>query len=204
MRKTAGTVGYEKAIAQFINISQNLDFFDVCKDFVSYLPKVRANILDIGSGAGQNAAALAKLGHCVTAVEPMPEFLQAAQNTYSSLTINWLNGSLPTLTCLDRNKLFDFILIDAVWHHLSPDEQALSVERCANLLKTNGLLAISLRNGPAGLGTCVYATDIETTIKQCQKFGLTCIFKRENQPSILKNKADVKWARLVFKKTINA
>ena len=197
----AGTEGYEKSISRFIEISQSLDFFEVCKDFVSFLPSKPACILDAGSGAGQNAAALAKQGFNVTGVEPMPELLSAASKAYKNTSINWLKGSLPYIECLNSSSSqFDFVLIDGVWHHLNSAERELAAKRLSALIKQGGRCAISLRNGPAGIGLRVYPTDTQFTIEQFMKYGFECVFEVKNQSSILPNKENVKWSRIVLQK----
>lgn len=198
---TKGTEGYERCIQLFIETSRSLDFFTVCKDFVAFLPAPPAKILDVGSGVGQNAIALAAQGFAVTAVEPMQEFIEAAKNNQSERSVKWFNGSLPFLKCLSLGSVkFDFILIDAVWHHLNKLEREQAISRLSTLIKEGGRCAISLRNGPAGLGTRVFATDADKTIKQFEKWGFECVFSTTNQASILANKEDVKWAKLVLQK----
>lgn len=201
MSLTPGTEGYEKFIPRFIEGSQALDFHLVCKDFVDFLPQEKGKVLDAGAGAGQNAAALAERGYIVTAVEPMTEFLTAAQSTYKESSIEWIQGSLPLLECLgSASERFDFILIDGVWHHLSDAEQVQALKRISALLNSGGKCAISLRNGPPGMGICVYPTDVNWVIKQAKEVGLESIFLVENQPSIFSYKKGVTWARVVFEK----
>ncbi len=196
---TAGTEGYERGISRFIESAQALDFQIVCKDFVEFLPSEKSDVLDVGCGAGQNSAALADLGFNVTAVEPMSEFLSAAKSAYKGKPIKWLAGNLPHLVCLGTNK-FDFVLIEGVWHHLSEKERIQSVARISGIVKEQGKCAISLRNGPAGLGTRIYPTNSEHTIDLFEHNGFKCVFSIQNQDSILPNKEDVKWSRIVLQK----
>jgi 2-polyprenyl-3-methyl-5-hydroxy-6-metoxy-1,4-benzoquinol methylase len=196
-----GTAGYEKFIDAFIEGSQALNFHQVCHAFLEWLPDKPGRILDAGAGAGQNAMALADMGHSVVAVEPMLEFINAARVRYANYSIVWHQDSLPNLTCLDENsEQFDFILADGVWHHLDETERASTLCRFASLLKVSGRCAISLRNGPPGMGALVFATDADCTIAQAKQFGLTCIMDIRDQPSIFSFKKDVFWARLVFEK----
>jgi 2-polyprenyl-3-methyl-5-hydroxy-6-metoxy-1,4-benzoquinol methylase len=200
---TPGTEGYEKFVPLFIQSSQNLDFNLVCKDFVDFLPSKNSNILDLGAGAGQNSAALDKLGFNVTAIEPMIEFLNAAMFKYRETSIKWLHGSLPDITCLDADKeTFDFVLIDAVWHHLCQDERDIATARISSLINKNGRCAISLRNGPSGMGTRVFPTNSDNTINLFESYGFKCIFSLSNQPSILPHKDKVKWHRIVLEKIV--
>jgi 2-polyprenyl-3-methyl-5-hydroxy-6-metoxy-1,4-benzoquinol methylase len=140
---TSGTEGYERFTALFIERTQALDFHVICKDFIAFLPLAPANILDLGAGAGQNSAALDKLGFNVSAIEPMVEFLNAAKNSYKSTAVNWLHGSLPNIACLDaHNENFDFVLIDAVWHHLTGAERAKAACKITSVMNKNGRCAI--------------------------------------------------------------
>lgn len=199
----AGTEGYERFIPLFIESAQALDFHQSCKDYINFLPFGPANVLDIGSGAGQNAAALASLGYRVTAVEPMSEFLNAALNTYEALSVRWLQGDLPELDCLkSQDELFDFVLIEGVWHHLNEEERAVATACLSSIIKPEGRCAISLRNGPPGMGTRVYPTDLSSTINAFSSFGFEVLFYVENLPSIFDFKEDIKWARVVLEKKV--
>jgi len=200
---TPGTEGYELFIPLFIQSSQNLSFDFVCKDFVDFLPSKNSKILDLGAGAGQHSAALAQRGFNVTAIEPMTEFLKAAMKEYKNTSIKWLHGSLPDLACLDpHEETFDFVLIDAVWHHLSETERAKAANKISSVINKNGRCAISLRNGPSGMGTRVFPTSSIDTITLFESHGFKCIFSLRNQPSILPHKDNVKWQRIVFEKVI--
>ena len=207
-----GVKGYERSIHQFIEASQALSFEDVCKDFLAFLPIGSARVLDVGSGAGQNSAALAKLGYSVVAVEPMLEFLEAARRKYGDLTAtlrrpygdltaSWRQGSLPALDCLGAHEEpFDFILVSAVWHHLDDADRAQAIERLVFLLKKGGKCALSLRNGPAGMGTFVHPTNVHHTIKQFKESGLECVLCLQNQASVMRHKDNVTWSRIVLEK----
>ena len=203
MAVVPGVEGYERSAERFISVSQSLRFEVVCGDFLSYLPRLGSRVLDAGSGAGQNAAALADMGYTVVGVEPMRAFLQAARTRYADKPVVWFEDSLPDLKTLgDASVSFQFILVDAVWHHLDVQERETALARFGDLLDSRGRCALSLRNGPAGLGTRVYQTDTQETLRMARALGFACIFLRENQPSILEGKDDVHWARIVLQKIV--
>ena len=201
MNQVTGTAGYEKFVSQFVESSQSLDFRVVCQAFIDYLPELPARILDVGAGAGQNAAALAGMGYNVTAIEPLDLFLAAAQTAYSDQAINWYQCQMPKLACLDGEEAsFDFILAEGVWHHLNEAERQSTVLRFSQLLRPGGRCALSLRNGPMGMGSCVYPTDADETIEQFLQAGFKCMMHLEHLPSIMKGKENVIWSRVVLEK----
>ena len=107
------------------------------------------------------------MGYSVVAVEPMAEFLIAAQS------IQWIQDCLPQLAELGTNdERFDLILVEAVWHHLNPSERIQALERLGSLLASEGRLAMSLRNGPAGRGIYVFPTDPQSTIEHAGELGM--------------------------------
>lgn len=197
-----GTKGYEKVVESFTEASFNLDFEEINSEFLYLLPKAPAKVLDAGSGVGQNSAALAKMGFSVVSVEPFNEFLQIAKNHYQDLNITWLNDSLPKLDKIDVDSgLFDFVLIDGVWHHLSIEERRLCILRLASIMSVGGVCAISLRNGPAGAGTHIFSTCIEELVDYANEYAFEVILQIENQPSKMQNKPNVTWSRVALKKT---
>ena len=201
MQPTPGTEGYGAAIRAFVEASLSLDFHEVCRDIVEFLPPAPARILDVGSGVGQNAAALAAMGHSVVAVEPMPAFLAVARAEHAASGIRWIEDSLPRLQRLDiAGPRFDFILVEAVWHHLDYAERAAALARLGSLLTPGGRCALSLRNGPAGVGTHVFPTCAKQTLQQAEALQLRCRFQRDRLRSILPQKTNVTWSRIVLEK----
>ncbi|TGK38023.1 class I SAM-dependent methyltransferase [Leptospira andrefontaineae] len=199
--RVKGTEGYSNYLEEFIKATCEIDFSDLHKDFLSYIPKEKSNVLDLGAGIGRDAFTFSKMGHSVIAVEPLQEFRQAGVRRYFSDQIIWIDDSLPSLTKLsDYHNQFDFILASGVWHHLNEEEQLYSIKRVSELLKSNGIFALSLRNGPPGVGTHVFSTNARMNIDQASKFGLMNLLIIENRPSLMKNKEDVTWTRLVFQK----
>ncbi len=203
MRKNhiPGTEGYASAKENFIDATLALDFMDLHKDFAQFFPKEPGRILDIGAGIGRDASAFSRMGHSVTAVEPLHDFRNTGKQLYDSLNIEWIDDALPNLEALgDDSERFDLILVSGVWHHLNIEEQYRSMQRITQLLNTDGTLLLTLRNGPTGAGTHIFPTNGKQSIKEAEDCGLTLLFCLENQPSLMKNKERVNWTKLVFKK----
>ncbi|KMQ63106.1 hypothetical protein ACM46_14300 [Chryseobacterium angstadtii] len=197
-----GTEGYSNVLDKFIEATLSIDFAELHRDFMPFIPQKPGNILDLGAGIGRDASAFSSMGHTVTAVEPSEKLLETGKTLYAGFPIHWIYDSLPDLQCLNPRLKFDFILASGVWHHLSPDEQSISIKKVSELLTENGVFALSLRNGPAGGGTCVYPTHANKILNQAEQNGLKTLLFLENQPSLLKGKEEVKWSRLVFQKSL--
>jgi 2-polyprenyl-3-methyl-5-hydroxy-6-metoxy-1,4-benzoquinol methylase len=201
LNKVPGTKGYEKVVNAFTEASLKLNFREIHPELYDLLPSPPARILDAGSGVGQNAAAFAQMGFDVVAVEPLEEFLAIAKSTFSGSAVRWLQDSLPALDKIDTSlEGFDFILLEGVWHHLNRTERKACIKRFSELMNSNGICAITLRNGPAGAGKHLFPTDTKELLEYADEFGFKAILKLENLPSIMNHKPNVTWAKVVIQK----
>ena len=195
---TAGITGYGDGVAAFVAACEAVDFEAMQAPTRHLLPAAPARILDIGAGSGRDAAAFAALGHSVVAVEPMSAFLSAAQALHPASAIRWVTDDLPDLASLSADPPFDYIQALAVWHHLSPDERPRALRRLSGLLTHGGVLALSLRHGPAGMGRHVFPIDADISIRTAAAAGLQVKLHLPDRPSHGPGKADVVWTRLAF------
>ncbi len=193
-----GTKGYAEVTDRFLEVSESIAFETLHQPILHLLPTVKANVLDIGSGSGRDAAALARMGHHVVAVEPTSEFIDSAQRMHPEPNIHWVQDSLPTLTTLTTT--FDFVLCHGVWQHIDQAERVEALERISTRLNPGGIFALALRHGPPGRGTHYFAASAAQTIKDGAQFGLDVVLNVPNQASALPNKSDVTWTRLAFRK----
>ncbi|MDN5205353.1 class I SAM-dependent methyltransferase [Fulvivirgaceae bacterium BMA10] len=201
MTEILGTIGYAEVVQKYAKATKSIAFEVLHRDFLDFIPNNKGLILDVGAGIGRDAYVLAKKGHKVIAVEPLKEFRIEGSRTYKLTNVKWVDDSLPTLNQLNKyeNK-FDFVLASGVWHHLDEVEQVHAMSKISYLLKPKGTFALSLRNGPAGMGTHIFSIDVQKTIKNAESCNLTSRMVLKNQPSLMKNKENVKWSRLVFQK----
>ena len=194
-----GTTGYDRAAPALL--ATRLGFEAVHGSILHLFPSAPARVLDVGSGPGHDAATLAGCGHAVTAVEPTAELREGARALYAGLGIDWLDDSLPLLARLKRREPdpFDFILVEGVWAHLTPTEQTEAFPVLAGLLADGGVLAISLRHGPAAEGRVTFPVDVGTTLKLAGEAGLTTLVNVETGSIQTTNIASgVTWTRMAF------
>jgi SAM-dependent methyltransferase len=112
------------------------------------LPRPPAHVLDVGAGPGRDAAWLCSLGHKVVAVEPSRRMTAHAKRLGRCRNIEWIDDRLPQLAKVSaRKSRFDFILSNATWMHLAPDERAPAIASLIGLLSPGGKLAIAFSQG---------------------------------------------------------
>lgn len=126
------------------------------------LPAAPAAALDVGAGSGRDAAWLSSRGYDVVAVEPSPRMRTIARERHAEPAIRWLADSLPALRHTFKTGLaFDVILLSAVWMHVTPSDRARAFRKLVNLLKPGGLIALSLRHGPAEASRGMHAVSAD-------------------------------------------
>ncbi|WP_415921293.1 class I SAM-dependent methyltransferase [Tateyamaria sp. SN6-1] len=106
-------------------------------------------VLDIGAGTGRDAAWLSKQGHSVTAVDPSSEMSALAQSLHPNAGIQWVDSRLPMLDSPElEGRVFDLVLLSAVWMHVAPGDHGAAMRRIFELMKPDGHAFVSLRLGP--------------------------------------------------------
>lgn len=102
------------------------------------------SVLDVGSGYGETAIALAeRCGH-VTALEPAAELHEAAMRRAHQLgreNMTFVHGGVEEL---DAEADFDIVVLDNVYEHLP--NQPLALDRIAGSLKDGGALYLLVPN----------------------------------------------------------
>ena len=136
------------------------------------LPDAPAAILDVGAGTGRDAAWLASEGYDVVAVEPASGMRAVAQKRYPDGRIQWIADSLPGLDRTFRTGLsFDVILLSAVWMHVAPSDRDRAFRKLVTLLAPGGLLAITLRSGPAEAERGFHPVTADEVLALAQEYG---------------------------------
>lgn len=156
----------------------------------------RLQILDIGSGTGRDAAALAELGHSVTAVDPSGKMLRLARALHPAAEVKWENDELPAL--IRQKGPFDLIVLSAVWMHVPPAERPKAFARLAALLKPGGRLYATLRTGPDDLSRGMYAVDSAEFRRLSERAGMG--FEDKGVKLDLLGRKDVSWLTVIVTK----
>ena len=85
--------------------------------------------LDVSAGHGPDAAALARIGYRVTAIEASIYLRTLAEKLHNGLSIERLDDSLPDLSkATAQGGRYAFIPLSTVWMHISPDDRPKSLD----------------------------------------------------------------------------
>ncbi|OLF10606.1 SAM-dependent methyltransferase [Actinophytocola xinjiangensis] len=191
VRSNAGYGEHADALATGF---EAVTFEDVHREVMPWFPAAPATVLDVGAGSGRDAAALARRGHRVLAVEPTAELRRIAQRLHAGDAIDWLDDHLPDLARVTGT--FDLVLLSAVWMHLDATERASGLRRLAGLLAPGSSLIMSLRHGPVPAGRRMFEVTAEETAEVASRCGLRVIHSSERDD--LRGRTDVWWSTLVL------
>jgi 2-polyprenyl-3-methyl-5-hydroxy-6-metoxy-1,4-benzoquinol methylase len=190
------TDGYGENAKALVVQYESIGFSDVHRDVLHLFPSKPSRILDIGAGSGRDAAALAGRGHTVTAVEPTAELRAEGQRLHANASIEWIDDILPDLSVL-RGRVFDVIVLTAVWMHLDEVERRTAITHLAQMLAPGGIVIMSLRHGPVPEGRKMFDVSAAETIALAQTHGLSCIHHNEREDML--GRDDVSWSFLGLK-----
>jgi SAM-dependent methyltransferase len=198
MTSVSGTEGYADEADDLFRRYEDSSFAEVHRSVLHLLPAAPCWVLDIGSGTGRDAAALAAMGHRVVAVEPTAEMRTRAAALHPSPQIEWLDDSLPDLRhALSLGKQFDAVMMTAVWMHLDQQQRRRAMPGVASLVRAGGVMMMSLRHGPVPPGRRMFAVSADETIGLAQAAGLQRLM---NQSAPSARAPEISWTRLAFRK----
>lgn len=193
-----GIQGYGETADVLVKQYESVSFAQVHRDTLPLFPTAPASVLDIGAGTGRDAAALAAMGHAVVAVEPTAELRAHGQRLRAGAAIDWIDDALPELLAVHAlGRRFDLVLLSAVWMHLDEAERPRAMDRVAGLLRSGGLMTLSLRHGPVPAGRRMFEVTAAETRALAARHGLSTIHDSE-RPALLGGSA-VWWSVLAFR-----
>lgn len=190
---------YHKNSQSLCKKYESVSFESVHKGWMEYLPTMKGHVLDVGAGSGRDAAWLSHQGFTVTAVEPVDQFIIAAEKLHSGLEIEWINDTLPQLSKLTRRYgEFSLILLSAVWMHIKLDERNTAFAALSDLNSADGLLVITLRHGLSQDERKMYPVAVKELESLGKKYNYN--LKAVDTSSDQLNRNDVYWQTVVLEK----
>ncbi len=189
---------YNSNAKELSAIYESLTFEEVHGPSIKFLPS-GCEALDIGAGSGRDAAWLKANGYKVTAIEPSSEMRHIARNLHPE-EIDWLSDSLPNLDSQNnKENFYGLVLVSGVWMHIAPSERKESFSRISKLIRTNGILLITLRHGPLDERREMFDVSKNELVKFAGENQL--ILRSATPTTDHLNRGKVSWESLVLQKT---
>ncbi|MGI4803034.1 MAG: methyltransferase domain-containing protein [Janthinobacterium lividum] len=161
------------------------------------LPTSPGLVVDIGAGSGRDAAWFASLGHEVLAVEPSAFMRDHGTRLHDDARIRWVTDSLPSLaTTLRLGLAADVVQLAAVWQHVLPADRPRAFRKLVGLLRSGGLLAVTLRHGPDD-GRGMHPVSLEEVERLALQHGLA-IERVHRSPDVM-GRPGVSWTNVAFR-----
>ena len=191
---------YDRAAQDLVDNYEAIDFIDAHPWLVAELSvKAPKNILDVGSGTGRDAAAMARLGHRVTAAEPSDRMRSLARALHPNDKIRWKDDALPNLSSLKGdNERFDIVVLSAVWMHIHPKDRLAALERLSDILTDDGQIYITLRTGPADKERDIYVVTPDELASLATQAGLV-MEQIDDKPDLL-GRTSIRWKTVILSK----
>jgi SAM-dependent methyltransferase len=202
----AGVPYYDVHAQQLTEQYESLEAHAVHQWLMDLLPTgANSSALDVGAGSGRDAAWLVSHGFEVWAVEPSRVMRREAQKRHAEAAITWLDDHLPELertrVAASRQSVsFDFILMSAVWMHLAPQLRATAFKNLMDLLAAGGILAVTLRCGPAPAEREMYEVTEEEIRQLSTEFGAT-VLRCLSAPD-QSGRPEISWIQMALQKDV--
>ncbi|MEU1729159.1 class I SAM-dependent methyltransferase [Nonomuraea sp. NPDC005692] len=196
-KRLDSVAGYAEAAEMLAEQYESVTFAEVHREVLHVFPARPSRVLDVGAGSGRDAAALAALGHTVVAAEPTAELRALGERLHADQAVEWVDDALPDLARLrEEERLFDLVLLTAVWMHLDEQERAAAMPNLVSLLAPGGRVVLSLRHGPVPDGRRMFAVSAQETIRLARTHGLDLIHLAERVDP--HGRRDVSWTYLAL------
>ena len=202
----AGVPYYDAHAQQLTEQYESLEAHAVHQWLMDLLPThANSMALDVGAGSGRDAAWLVSRGFEVWAIEPSKVMRQMAQRLHTEAAITWLDDHLPELehtrAAASKHKVsFNFILMSAVWMHLAPKYRATAFKHLMGMLAAGGILAVTLRCGPAPAEREMYEVTEEEIRQLSTMYGATvlrCISAPDQS-----GRPEISWIQMALQKEV--
>lgn len=191
---------YDRSATDLVDRYEALPFSQTHPFLVETLSgKPRERVLDVGAGTGRDAAAIAAMGHEVTAIEPSDAMRGVARAAHPSLNIRWIDATLPSLDAKGlEGQRYDLIVLSAVWMHVHPSHRRAALERMSDLLAPGGQIYLTLRLGSADKERAIFAVSAQEL--QVQAAGAGFAYKVIAETPDLLGRSDVRWLSVALNK----
>jgi hypothetical protein len=113
--------------------------------------------------------------------------------------IEWIDDALPELaTIRERGKRYTLVLLSAVWMHVPLEDRAFAFASLMHCLDSDGLLVLTLRNGPPVPERSIFLVSKEVVYRLAEQHGLELVREADRADGF--GRSDITWTTLVFRR----
>lgn len=189
---------YDSRAPECASASEALDAAALNGWLSGLIPEAPGLVIDIGAGTGRDAAWLATVGHEVIAVEPSAAMRAEGTRLHANPRLRWMDDSLPELPRLSRLGFSaDLIVVNAVWQHVPAADRPRALRKMAALLRSGGVIAVSLRHGPAEPGRQMHPVSRDELERLAQAAGM--YVERTVTAADALGRKDVTWTNVALR-----
>src|SRR5712691_4488297 len=162
------------------------------------LPDAPGTVLDLGAGSGRDAGWFSAQGYDVIAVEPSTRMRSEGERLHPDPRIRWINDQLPDLSVLGPMAIsFDVVMLSAVWQHVPSSQRDRAFRKVAALVRSGGLLAITLRSGPSPPGSEMHPVSLDEIERLARNHGFTV--EKVQQTPDQQGREDIAWTSVALR-----
>lgn len=189
---------YDAHAAELVSRYEAVDPAKLNHWLLDLIPQTPGAVLDVGAGSGRDAAWFALQGHDLVAVEPSNSVRAEAQRLHADPRIQWIPDQLPELSAVGRMGIsFDLVVLNAVWHHVAPSDRERAFRKVAGLVKSGGLLTITLRLGPASADRGVHPVSQDEVERLARNHGFEV--EKVHEAADEQGRSDVRWTCIALR-----
>jgi SAM-dependent methyltransferase len=183
---------YDAHAAELVRRYELVDPSNLHSWLTGLLHVTPGTVLDIGAGSGRDATWFASQGHDVVAVEPSTAMRSEGERLHPDPRIRWVDDRLPDLSETSQLGIsFDLVLLSGVWQHVAPGHRERAFRKIAGVVKSGGLLAISLRSGPSPPDSRMYPVSLDEVERLARNHGFAV--EKVQHAADQQGRADVSW-----------
>lgn len=154
-------------------------------------------MIDVGAGAGRDAAWLSSMGHSVLAVEPSQAMREEGSRRHPEL--EWLDDRLPALErAAALGRTFGLAHLSAVWMHVEPQDRQEAFSSVAALAEPGGLVSFLVRV-PHLPERGMHPTDPGEIPRLAEGSGMEVVHREDGAKDHF-GREGVSWSRLMLRK----
>jgi SAM-dependent methyltransferase len=192
------TSWYDSHAADVVHAYEGVDPAKLHGWINDLISKAPGTVLDIGAGTGRDAAWFAGRGYDVVAVEPSSGMSLEGRRLHPDPRIRWIEDQLPGLSAVGPLGIsFDLVMVTAVWQHVPSSERERAFRQIAGLVKSGGLLAISLRTGPAPADRGMYPVSLDEVERLARNHGFAV--EKVHHARDQQGRGDVSWTSVALR-----